>query len=66
MGIILNIFSEMGNITGLVTFSITIFGALSLVIANLARYLQAQKFGIPIKMAHAASIADSICRKYLP
>jgi len=60
MDYIQNIFSEAGNITSFMTLSITILGAFSLLLSNLARYVQASKFGIPVKAMHQASVGDSI------
>ena len=55
-----NTFSEVGNITSFVTLSATVLGAFSLLLSNLARYFQANKFGIPIKAIQQANVGDSI------
>ena len=47
------------NITSLMTISVTIMGAVALLLSNLARYLQASKYGIPIKAASQATMGDS-------
>lgn len=52
-------FSEIGSIATFATFSITVLGAVSLFIANMGRYFQAKKFGIPIKAVHQANIGES-------
>lgn len=53
------VFSEMGNITSFVTLAVTILGAVSLLLSNFARYVQAKRYGLPIKAVHQASVADS-------
>jgi len=53
-----NLFNEMG-ITGFMTFSATMLGAVSLMLSNFARHVQANKFGIPIKIVHQANVGDS-------
>jgi len=55
-----NIFSEASTITSFVSLSVTILGAFSLLLSNLARYRQAGKLGIPIRAIYQASIGDSI------
>jgi len=60
MDFIQNVFSEVSNITSFMTLSITILGAFSLLLSNFARYVQANKFGIPIKAMYQASMGDSI------
>jgi len=55
-----HIFGEAGNITSFITLSATILGAISLLLSNLARYMQANRYGIPIKAIYQASIGDSI------
>ena len=55
----LSIFTEVGNITSLMTFAVTILGALSLLLVNLGRYFQSKKFGIPLRNVHQANIAES-------
>ena len=55
----LNWFSEIGQQTGLVTFTVTILGMFSLLLVNMGRYFQAKKFGIPLRNVHQANIAKS-------
>ena len=53
------IFGGISNIAGFFTASITIMGAVALMVANLARYMQASKYGIPVKAVSQATISDS-------
>ena len=55
---IINLFDDFGNITSFVALAATILGAVSLFLSNIARYTQAQKYGIPIRALHQANIAD--------
>ena len=55
----LNWFSELGQLTSLVTFAVTVLGMLSLLLVNMGRYLQSKKFGIPLRNVHQANIAES-------
>ena len=52
-------FTEFGSVTSLVTFAVTILGALSLLLVNLGRYFKAKKYGIPLHNVHQANIAES-------
>jgi len=52
-------FGGISNIAGFFTASITIMGAVALMVANLARYMQASKYGIPVKAVSQATISDS-------
>ena len=56
---IVEVFSEISALTGFITFAVTILGAVSLFLANMGRYFQAKKFGIPAKAVHQANISDS-------
>ena len=56
---IFNSLAEMGNFAGFITLAITILGAISLFLANMGRYIQAKKFGIPLRAVHQANISDS-------
>jgi hypothetical protein len=51
--------TEIDNLASFVTISVTALGAISLFIANMGRYFQAKKFGIPIRAIHQANISDS-------
>jgi len=53
-------FDLTGNLGATITLVITFLTALSLLIANLARYLQAKRYGIPLKMIQQANIPDSL------
>ena len=55
-----NIFSGEGSITTLVTFSLTVMGAVALFMSNTARYMQATRYGIPPKAVTQATVGDSI------
>jgi len=55
-----NILSGASSITSFITLSTTVLGVFALLLSNLARYFQANKFGIPIKAIHQASVGDSI------
>ena len=57
--ILLELFTEMDSLVTFATISITILGAISIFIANMSRYIQAKKFGIPIRVVHQANISDS-------
>jgi|GEM_PF-2401723 len=52
--------SELDFITTHITAIVMILTLISLLLANLTRYLQAKKYGIPLKMIHQASIPDSL------
>ena len=56
---ITNLLSDFSSVTSFVALSATVLGAVSLFLSNIARYTQAQKYGIPIKAMHQANIADS-------
>jgi len=56
---IMNLFADFSSATSFVALSATVLGAISLFLSNIARYTQAQKYGIPIKAMHQANIADS-------
>jgi len=51
---------ELDFIVANITTIIMLLTVLSLLIANLARYVQAKNYGIPLKMVHQASIPDSL------
>jgi len=51
---------ELDFIVSNVTAIIMLLTLVSLLIANLARYVQAKKYGVPLKMVHQASIPDSL------
>ncbi|MCL2363486.1 MAG: hypothetical protein FWC71_02355 [Defluviitaleaceae bacterium] len=53
------IFDELDFITANITTIILFLTLLSLTLANVARYAQAKKYGIPLKMIHQVSIPDS-------
>ena len=52
-------FTEISALAGFLTLAVTVLGAISLFLANLGRYFQSKKFGIPIKAVHQANISDS-------
>ena len=54
-----NWFAELGQLTGVLTFAVTILGMFSLLLVNMGRYFQAKKFGIPLCNVHQANIAES-------
>jgi len=57
-----NIIENLTGIDSLVSFatiSTMVLGAISLFIANMGRFIQAKKFGIPIRAIHQANISDS-------
>ena len=57
-----NIIESLTGIDSLVsvaTISTMVLGAISLFIANMGRFIQAKKFGIPIRAIHQANISDS-------
>ena len=56
---ITNLFTDFNSVATFVALSATALGAVSLFLSNIARYTQAQKYGIPIKAMHQANIADS-------
>ena len=56
---ILDHIAEIGSLAGFITLAITILGAISLFVANMGRYIQAKKYGIPIRAVHQANISDS-------
>jgi hypothetical protein len=56
---IISSFTEINNLAGFITLAITILGAISLFIANMGRYFQAKKFGVPIRAVFQANISDS-------
>ncbi|MCL2361276.1 MAG: hypothetical protein FWC73_05635 [Defluviitaleaceae bacterium] len=57
----INIFLDMtGNIATSITLAITLVTAASLLLVNVARYFQAKKYGIPLKMVSQASLPDSL------
>jgi len=49
-----------GSVAGSITLGITIITSISLLIVNLARFFQATKFGLPLKMINQASLPDSL------
>ncbi|MCL2407565.1 MAG: hypothetical protein FWC95_06510 [Defluviitaleaceae bacterium] len=60
MEYIRNIFSDFSSVAGFVTLTITIFGVISVLLSNMARYTQCGKYGIPVKAALQMNIADSM------
>jgi hypothetical protein len=56
---ITNLITDFSSATSFVALLATALGAVSLFLSNIARYIQAQKYGIPIKALHQANIADS-------
>jgi len=54
-----NIFGDVSSIAGFLTILVTLMGAIALLLSNLARYMQAKKFGIPIKAVSQATMGDS-------
>lgn len=50
---------EVGTIASFLTVSVTLLGAAALFLSNLARYMQAKKYGIPIKAVSQATMGDS-------
>ena len=57
----IDILLEMtGNIGATITLAITVVTSTSLLIVNLARYIHAKKYGIPLKMVSQASLPDSL------
>jgi hypothetical protein len=56
---IANLLTDFNSATTFVALLATALGAVSLFLSNIARYTQAQKYGIPIKAMHQANIADS-------
>jgi len=56
---ITNLFTDFSSITGFVALAATVLGAVSLFLSNIARYTQARKYGIPIKVLFQANVADS-------
>jgi len=54
------IFDEFDFITANLTVIIMVLTLFSLLLANIARYAQAKRYGIPLKMVHQASIPDSL------
>jgi len=56
---IFNNLTDINNLTGIATISTMILGAISLFIANMGRFIQAKKFGIPVRAIHQANISDS-------
>jgi len=54
-----DIFGGVSNIASFMTISVTVMGAVALLLSNLARYLQAKKYGIPIKAVSQATMGDS-------
>ena len=54
-----DIFGGVSNIASFLTISVTVMGAVALLLSNLARYLQAKKYGIPIKAVSQATMGDS-------
>ena len=54
-----NIFSDVGSIASFLTISVTLMGAVALLLANFARYAQAKKYGIPVKAVSQATMGDS-------
>jgi len=51
---------ELDFIVANITTIIMLLTLISLLLANLARYVQAKNYGIPLKMVHQASIPDSL------
>jgi len=57
----INIFLDItGNIATSITLGITLVTSASLLLVNIARYFQAKKYGIPIKMISPATLPDSL------
>jgi len=56
---IFNNLTDINNLTGVATISTMVLGAISLFIANMGRFIQAKKFGIPVRAVHQANISDS-------
>ena len=54
------ILNEIDSIAAVATVAVMVLTAASLLIANLARYIQAKKFDVPLKMVHQAGIPDSL------
>jgi len=54
------ILDELNNLASYSTIFIMMLTLISLLLANLARYAQAKKYGVPLKMVHQASIPDSL------
>jgi len=50
---------DIGSVASFLTISVTLMGAVALLLSNLARYIQAKKFGIPIKAVSQATMGDS-------
>jgi len=57
---ITNLFSDFTSVASFVALAATVLGAVSFFLSNIARYAQAQKYGIPLKAFHQANIADSV------
>ncbi|MCL2571331.1 MAG: hypothetical protein FWE11_02925 [Defluviitaleaceae bacterium] len=57
---VFSLLGELDFIVSNITAIIMILTLISLLIANLARYVQAKNYGIPLKMVHQASIPDSL------
>ena len=58
---IINTFLEMtGSLATGITLGITLITSASLLIVNLARFFQAKKFGLPLKIINQASLPDSL------
>lgn len=53
-------FDEFDFIVSNITTIVLLLTLLSLLIANLARYVQAKIYGVPLKMVHQAGIPDSL------
>ena len=56
---ITNLLTDFNSLTTFVALLAAALGAVSLFLSNIARYTQAQKYGIPIKAMHQANVADS-------
>jgi len=56
----LQLFDRADNIASTLTIAMIALSAVSLMIANLSRYIKAKKFGIPLDLVHPASIQDSV------
>lgn len=54
------LFDEFDFILSNITTIVLLLTLASLLLANLARYVQAKKYGIPLKMVHQAGIPDSL------
>jgi len=50
---------DVSSVASFLTITVTLMGALALLLSNLARYMQAKKYGIPIKAVSQATMGDS-------